>query len=229
MPFDNLNHRSLTHLSRETFVDSSFEGNVRWRIILITEKVLFGIRSFLFLRRSSPLLSRISLLTLSVHFLPRPAESHRGTSSLSNKNLRCLRHHVVGCPPFTVGPQFENFFLHFTGLLQQLHQGIKKTLTANRWSAKRPRRTCSSIESRVYQAVAAFATFCKQDWGEITHPPRYFMIHSLHRKLRLMHRHETRVCSLVEKRKILCTRASIQTRHSVPDNLGRSPTSSLST
>ena len=37
---------------RPPFVDSSFEGNVRCRIILIVEKFLLGIRSFPFLRRN---------------------------------------------------------------------------------------------------------------------------------------------------------------------------------
>ena len=136
---------------RPPFVDSSFEGNVRCRIILIVEKFLLGIRSFPFLRSLSTLLHGFHCWLLASTF-SCPADNHRG--SLANMK-RCLRHHVVGCPPFTVGPQFQNLFLNFIGPLQQLHWGMlkKKTLTAKRLSsAKKPRRTCSSIDRGVCQA-----------------------------------------------------------------------------
>ena len=104
-----------------TFVDSSFGGKRLMSNHSLVEKVLLGIRSFPFLGRSSTLLSRISLLTLAIHF---SVDNNRG--SLSNMKLRCLRHHVIGCPLFTVGPPFENFLLNFIGPLQQFHWGMLK-------------------------------------------------------------------------------------------------------
>ena len=98
--------------------------------------------------------------------------------------LRRLRHHVVGCPPFTVGPQFDNLFLNSIGPLQQLHCGmLKKRLTAKRfWSAKdHAELALRSIVDSALQVVAAqVATFCKQDWGDSR--ARNFVTHTLSRK-----------------------------------------------
>ena len=205
---------------RPPFVDSSFEGNVRCRIILIVEKFLLRIRSFPFLRRLSTLLHGFHCWLLASTFC-RPADNHRG--SLANMK-RCLRHHVIGCPPFTVGPTVPEF-------VSQFHWSASAVALRNAEKKKKHwlRKGCGlqkdhaelALRSIVESAkqVVAFASFCKQYWGEMTHGHDLSWLTPCPEKLRLTQDRDTgrltQVCSLVERRKRFYATASIQTWRSV--------------
>ena len=188
---------------RPPFVDSSLEENVRCRIILIVEKFLLGIRSFPFLRRLSPLLHGFHCWLLASTF-SRPADNHRG--SLANMKR----------------PKFDTMLLavllslsaHSSRICFSISLVRFSSCTEECWKKKHSlRKGCglqkdpaelalrSIVEST--KQVVAFASFCKQDWGEMTHNHDLSWLTPCPEKLRLTQDRDTGVYGRRETQTIL--------------------------